>query len=109
LQSDFKVLPIGVAKAGRWRYAFIYELAGRHYPELPDRARSIPEDEARVTLLKRYFYSVGAARQRDVAKLFGWPMSDIEAAVLKLCEEGIVLQDVWLEGESYAVLAELVV
>ena len=72
LQADFKILPIGVAKAGAWKYAFIYEIASRHFPELPEKARFISEAEARRKLLELYFESVGAARESDVHKLFGW-------------------------------------
>ncbi len=72
LQRDFKILPIGVAEAGAWKYAFIYEIAARHYPDLPDRARHIGEPDARRQLLDRYFASVGAAQPGEVRKLFGW-------------------------------------
>jgi len=72
LQADFKILPIGVAKAGAWKYAFIYEIVSRHFPELPEKARFISEAEARRKILELYFESVGAAQERDVNKLFGW-------------------------------------
>ena len=51
LQVGLKVLPIGVAEAGAWRYAFVYELVQRHYPELPLHAREIQRSEARRTLV----------------------------------------------------------
>ena len=41
LQADFKILPIGVAKAGAWNYAFIYEIAARYWPDLPEQARTL--------------------------------------------------------------------
>ncbi|RPJ20816.1 MAG: hypothetical protein EHM33_27645 [Chloroflexi bacterium] len=72
LQSDFKILPIGVAEAGAWKYSFIYDIASRHYPELPEKARFLGEGEARAKLTELYFNSVGAAQERDVNKLFGW-------------------------------------
>ena len=72
LQADFKILPVGVAEAGAWRYAFIYDLTARHYPDLPDKARGIGEAEARQKLLELFFASVGAAQLRDVTRLFGW-------------------------------------
>ena len=72
LQSDFKVLPIGVAEAGAWKYSHIYEIVPRHFPELPERARQIGEGEARTKLVELYFESVGAATEGDVNKLFGW-------------------------------------
>ena len=36
LQADFKILPVGIAEAGAWKYAFIYECVHRHYPDLAD-------------------------------------------------------------------------
>ena len=72
LQSDFKILPVGVAEAGAWKYSFIYEIVPRHLPDLPETARKIGEREAREKLVELYFESVGAAQERDAGKLFGW-------------------------------------
>jgi hypothetical protein len=72
LQGDFKILPVGVAQAGAWKYSFIYEMTPRHFPDLPEQARKIGEGEARTKLVELYFQSVGAAQEGDVSKLFGW-------------------------------------
>ncbi len=72
LQADFKIMPIGVAEAGAWRYAFIYDLVAHHMPDLVKRARSIGEAEARKKLAILYICSVGAAQSRDLSRLFGW-------------------------------------
>ena len=72
LQSDFKILPVGVAEAGAWKYSFIYEIVTRHYPDLAEQARQIREREARSRLVELYFAAVGTAQQSDVNKLFGW-------------------------------------
>ncbi|MFZ5855576.1 MAG: AlkZ-related protein [Chloroflexota bacterium] len=88
LQSDFKILPIGVAEAGAWRYSHIYELTSRHFPDLPQQARSISESAARAKLVQLYFASVGAAQLRDVTKLFGWSKDLAERTVNKLVEKG---------------------
>ena len=87
LQSDFKILPIGVAKAGAWKYAFIYEIVPRHYPDLPERARLIGEREARTKLVELYFESVGAAQERDVSKLFGWQKELLTRTITGLIEK----------------------
>ncbi len=88
LQADFKILPVGVAQAGSWNYAFIYEITARHYPDLPEQARAISEAQARTKLLERYLDSVGAAQLRDVTKLFGWSKDLAERTVNKLVEQG---------------------
>ncbi|MEO8356833.1 MAG: crosslink repair DNA glycosylase YcaQ family protein [Chloroflexota bacterium] len=87
LQADFKILPIGVAKAGAWKYAFIYEVVPRHFPDLPERARHIGEGEARSKLMQLYFDSVGAAQERDAARLFGWRKELITRTIAGLVEK----------------------
>jgi hypothetical protein len=88
LQADFKILPVGVAEAGAWRYSHIYEITTRHFAELAEAARRIGEGEARQKLTELYFNSVGAAQLRDVTKLFGWPKGIVERTVNKLVGQG---------------------
>ena len=90
LQTDFKILPIGVSEAGAWHYSHIYELTSRHFPDLPEQARAISESAARMKLLELFLASVGAAQLRDVTKLFGWKKEVAERAVNKLLEKGEV-------------------
>jgi hypothetical protein len=100
LQSDFKILPIGVSDAGAWRYAFIYDLTHHHYPDIVEKARFISEQEARQRLSERYFDSVGAAKLSDLMKLFGWKKSDSEKTVRTLVETGIVIPNLEMESEN---------
>jgi hypothetical protein len=88
LQKDFKILPVGVAKVGAWKYAFNYEIVTRHYPDLQEQARFIGEGEARAKLTELYFRSVGAAQERDVLKLFGWQKELTGRALTGLVEKG---------------------
>jgi uncharacterized protein YcaQ len=76
-----------VAKAGAWKYAFIYDIVSRHYPDLPEKARFISEGEARSRLLELYFESVGAAQERDALKLFGWPKELMARTIARLVEQ----------------------
>jgi hypothetical protein len=92
LQSDFKILPVGVAEAGAWKYSFIYEIVPRHYPDLPERARRIGEREARTKLLELYFESVGVAQERDVSKLFGWKKELITRTIAGLLEKRMLVE-----------------
>ena len=98
LQADFKILPIGVADAGAWHYAFIYDIVARHYPELPDQAHSIRENEARLKLAELYFHSLGAAQVSELARLFGWRLADVNRAVQALEEAGIVTRGLEVEN-----------
>jgi hypothetical protein len=110
LEGDFKVLPIGVAQAGAWRYAFICEITARHFPHLPDQARKITQAQARRKLSEVYLRSAGAARPQDVMKLFGWKRADAERALDQLAADGLVQPGIALDGKTgdWAVLRELV-
>jgi len=94
LQADFKILPVGVAEAGAWHYAYQYDLTARTFSDLPERARRIGEAEARQKLLYLFFRSVGAAQLRDVTRLFGWPVELIRRAVDKLVQNGLLIEGV---------------
>jgi hypothetical protein len=90
LQMDFKIMPIGIAEVGAWKYAFRYEITARHIPELSEQARLIGEAEARQHLTELYFNSVGAATVKDVSKLFGWPAELVNRTVTRLALTGIL-------------------
>lgn len=90
LQRDFKVLPVGTAEAGAWRYAYVYDCVHRHFPDLSSEARAIGLREARRTLARRYFASVGAAQLRDVRKIFWWDNRHVKQTIHRLVEEGFL-------------------
>ncbi len=90
LQMDFKILPVGVAEAGAWRYAFIYDITARHFTALPEEARRISEAEARQRLVELYVTSVGATRRRDVVHLFGWPTELAQRTIHHLEQSGFL-------------------
>jgi len=98
LQTDLKILPVGVARAGAWRYAFIYEIVSRWYPDLPERARPIRGDQARRTLLAIYLDNVIAATVDQATRLFGWVKRDVERAAAQLAEAGRIATEVRIEG-----------
>ncbi len=110
LQRDFKILPIGVAEAGAWRYSFVYDLVHRYYPDLPEQARPLARGNAQAKLIRCYFDSVGAATKEDVQKLFQWRPAETERALEKLVTKRQVAADCLVEGEKgnhYAVTALL--
>jgi hypothetical protein len=92
LQADFKILPVGVAEAGAWKYSHIYEIVPRHFPKLPEQARKIGESAARAKLLELYFESVGAATEGDAAKLFGWKKELLARAIAGLAQKKVVIE-----------------
>jgi len=98
LQVTMRVLPTGVAEAGAWNYAFIYDLVPRHFPDLIEQAHPLSEWEARRKLFMRALGTLGAARQSELQRLFGWPAALVEKSVQKLAEAGMLLTAVEVEG-----------
>jgi uncharacterized protein YcaQ len=88
LQRGLWVVPIGVAEAGAWRYAFIYELFDRWFPSIARQARHIPRDAARRHLAQLYLDSVGVADARTVRSVFLWSRTEVEQALDAVAEAG---------------------
>jgi len=77
LQKGLWILPIGVADAGTWHYAFEYELLDRWLPDVLEAARCISDNAAREELLKLAFSSLGSTDQRTLRLLFGWKKTQL--------------------------------
>jgi hypothetical protein len=93
LQVGLKVLPVGVAEAGAWNHAFIYELLPRWFPEIPARARLIGRAEARRVLVRRYLDNVVAADRAMIAKVFHilkWTPAELKRTIVTLLEESAI-------------------
>jgi uncharacterized protein YcaQ len=92
LQRGLWVLPVGVAEAGAWHYAFIYELVDRWLPALARKARRISRVEAQRHLAGLYLDSVGVALPAAVRGLFRWPAGEVEAALEALRAGGAAIE-----------------
>jgi hypothetical protein len=99
LQTDFKILPVGVTEAGAWHYAFAYDLVPRHFPGLLDQTRFIQESQARQKLLELYFKSVGAAQLTDLSKLFRWRPPDLQGTLNGMIQSGFLGSGLEIDGE----------
>jgi hypothetical protein len=100
LQKDLKILPIGVAQAGAWRYAFIYELVERWFPDLLESARTINRSAARAELLRRHLENVIAVTPAAAGRLFGWRKDETQAAVARLVESKKIVAGVKVGDEA---------
>jgi hypothetical protein len=98
LQVGLKVLPVGIAEAGAWRYAFIYELLPRWLADVPERARSIGRGPARRAILDQYVRNVIATTPQSAARVFGWLLADTRQAAETLAKEGRLSLDVKVSG-----------
>ncbi len=100
LQVDMKILPVGVAEAGAWNYAFIYDLVARHLPQIPEQARSIGERQAQQRLAELYFRSLGAGSRSQLARVFGWRKPELETALERAVEAGTLVRHLKHPNES---------
>ena len=88
LQVNWLIAPVGVAEAGAWRYAFIYESVTNVWPKLAAQAERITRREARAKILDLYLASVGAVTAAQAHKLLHWPKADLQAAFAALVDTG---------------------
>ncbi len=100
LQRDFKILPVGIARTGAWRYSFVYELVHRYYSDLPEQARRVTRKVARQKLTGLFFEAVGAATASDVHRLFQWKRQEVERTLATMVEEGHLQAGFTLKGQT---------
>lgn len=100
LQMQCKCLPVAISEAGRWHYAFVYDLTHRYYPDLLEKARNISEPQARQTLVQKYLESVGAATQHEIAQLFHWTVELTQRALNSLTFTGQIIDGVHLKNQK---------
>lgn len=104
LQRGLWILPVGIAEAGAWRYAYTYELLDRWLPHIASEARPITLGDARAEITRRYLDGVGAAQAYRISRLFGWKKLQTHKALTSLKKAGRVVQ---LEDCRWAASAAL--
>jgi len=100
LQTGLKILPVGVAQAGAWRYAHIYDIVDRFFPELPAQAGALSRAQARAHLTRLYLDSVGAAVDKDIQRLFRWPVEETRRTCAQLLDSGAALAVASVAGQA---------
>jgi hypothetical protein len=93
LQRGLWVVPVGIAEAGAWRYAFIYELFDRWFEQIPPQARSIRVREAREKIVHTCLQANGAASESALARMLGWPIAEIRKSLQRLADRKMVVPD----------------
>ena len=91
LQRGLWIVPVGIARAGAWRYAFIYELFDRWFSNVAARARHITLASARSELTRRYLDSVGVSTAKKIGRLFRWRLKETRTALNTLADEKLAL------------------
>jgi hypothetical protein len=98
LQTGLKVLPAGIAPAGAWHYAFIYEILPRWLPQIPLRAQQIGRVEARRRILDQYLRNVMFSTVPIAARLFRWTLAETQQAADALAADGHLELNVKVSG-----------
>jgi len=105
LQADFRILPVGIAEAGTWKYAFIYDVVQSHFPELIDNSQKISQSTAREHLLKTYLMTIGACPTSESNRLFKWKENEIEHSIKILLTKNEIVQTKLFVGDEREWLA----
>jgi hypothetical protein len=98
LQVGLKVLPVGIAEAGAWRYAFIYEILPRWFPDIPKQAQQIERGKAHQAILNTYLHNVLAAPLEEAARALRWPIPLARATAEALAAQGAIELNVKVNG-----------
>lgn len=112
LQISMRILPVGVAEAGAWRYAFIYDLLTRHFPQIVKQAASISRSEARFKLLATFLDNNVVASRKEIERVFGvlkWTPLEFEKTLDSLLGEQLAIKThvEGLKGEQFVSLKAL--
>lgn len=105
LQADFRILPVGIAEAGTWNYAFVYDVFQRHFPDVIDDAENISELDACENLLETYMISVGGCAEVEPKRLFKWSETAFRKAVDRLIEKKEIKRGKFVNNEEREWLA----
>lgn len=100
LQEQMRVLPVAFSEAGAWKYAFVYDLTHRYYPDIPESARFITENQAMDQILRPFFKSLGAATLRQVTNTFKWGSELTIKALDRLVAAGFLNRNVTIDGSA---------
>lgn len=107
LQAGLKVLPVGVAEAGAWNYAFIYELVERWFPDLPDQARDLATSEARWRILRQLLANLIASERGALLRSLGWKPAELERVLRPRLDSGDVVELEGATGKPWLALKSL--
>lgn len=100
LQMELKILPVGIAAAGHWNYAFIFDILPRYLTEVDGAARAIGTKDARAKLLKLYLQSVGAASMAQMRKVFGWRPVEFDHTIAMLVSKQDLIPEAIITGQK---------
>ena len=110
LQRDFRIIPSGISKNGRWQYSYIYQTVSREFPDLVERSNKITREDAVLAILRSFFRSNGAGTIDEIKKLFGWSSESILKAISVLVSNAELINTIpsWNTEEVICSIPELI-
>jgi hypothetical protein len=105
LQTQMRIVKVGISDASRWGYAYVYDLFTRQLPDVPKAARAISTDRAMETLLLRYLANVAIQSEAACRRLFRWNDWEWERLLGRFAERGALRSDLRPAGGRGAWLA----
>jgi hypothetical protein len=111
LQTELMILPVGIAEAGRWNYAFIFDILPRYYSTLVEQAKQITDREAERKILHAYLCSLGAVNYTRTVRLFKWQTKRVVRRYAEMAEEGFchLLSESETGGDYQVILKEMLI
>jgi len=81
-------------------FTFLWDLVDKRFADEINAAQDISQDSARKRILAAYFQTVLVAKPLSIQRLFAWNRHDIDSALNALVAEGLVSDDLLIDGEK---------
>ncbi len=88
-------------------FTFLWDLVDKRFADEIETAQSILKDTARKYILKKYFQTVLVASSLSIKRLFNWNLAEVESTLKSLLAEGLIIDDLLIDGEKKAFYASL--
>ena len=80
-------------------FMFVWDLVERRFSEETAIAKTIKAEDARKTILRKYFENVIVSNSIRIQRLFGWGQAEINSALADLREQNEI-HDIFIDGEK---------
>lgn len=97
LQSRFYVVKIGEFYDP---FTFLWDLVDRRFADEISASAKLDADQAREKILLCYFQTLRVSSPQAVARLFSWSPVEVQSALKRLVEKGLLTNQIQIAGEK---------
>jgi hypothetical protein len=97
LQSRFYVVKIGEFYDP---FTFLWDLVERRFADEISASAKLGIDQARDNILLQYFKALWVSSPQAVARLFSWSPVEVQSALKRLVEKGLLTDQIQIDGEK---------